>query len=138
MSEKSVGTLAAKVMANADNFHAAIDGAIKKAGNFGTNVGRMLTAPLAGVTGLASAPLKAVEGFAKPLQSALSSIPFIGGAFAAIPASAGAFMAWLEEGRHKIIEQGKLADKLGVSMKDAAVVQFVGGGSEDFEHAIDH
>jgi len=139
MAEKSVGTIAAKVVANVDDFHKGIDSALRKAENFGTHAGRALTAPFSGIAGAISAPLKALEGFGGPLQGALSGIPLIGAAFAAIPISASAFLDYLKEGREMIIEQERLAVRLGVSMKEAAAFHTLGGGrSDEFEKAIQH
>jgi hypothetical protein len=88
-----------------------------------------------------------IQGFAqsivdRPLGIAhgvLSSIPIIGGALAALPISGAGFMSWLKEGRDRILEMGKSADRLGISIKDMGALHiWAGAAAEGLEHNLGH
>jgi hypothetical protein len=91
------------------------------------------------VKGLEQAATK-LQGFANQAKSALSSIPFFGGAGGLLPgASVGGITSFLQGGMDSIVETAKASDRLGISMKQMVGIQEVAKArSEDLAHAIGH
>ena len=127
----AIGTLAIKLTANPTGLHSALDQAEKKVGQFAGNVSKLLLSPLTGLSKAASVPANAVKSFLAPIQSLLTSIPFIGGALAAVPLTGAGFTQWIKEGISEITAIGKEADKLGVNVKSLSALLAVAGSSGD-------
>jgi hypothetical protein len=81
----------------------------------------------------------AIDGVIGPVKNLLSSIPIIGGAFAALPTSLGGFTSMIEEtlGRMKDMIVG--AQKLGVSLDTLGGIQVIAGAkADDMQRAMFH
>src|SRR5216684_3316790 len=92
----NIGQLAIKLTANPTGLHSALDQAQRKVGQFSQNVSRLMTSPFTGMQKLASIPGNALTKFLEPIKSVLTSIPFVGGALAAIPITGVGFIEFLK------------------------------------------
>src|SRR5438309_1438237 len=68
---------------------------------------------------------------AEKLKSFASSVPMIGGAFAAIPTTGAGFLDFLKRGMEQVLDLKKMADRFGLSMRSAATFQLMAGGSAE-------
>lgn len=125
----SIGSLAVSISANSAAFEAGLDRAARKAEQFGQQISRTLTSPIRDVAKLASLPGDVISGALKPIQQIASSIPFIGGAFAAIPTTGAGFTAWLKSSLDEVVNIGKEAQRLGVSVEFFSSLGSLGEGA---------
>lgn len=135
----SIGSLAAMLTANDKGFNAGIDAASKKLGHFGKELGKLAASPFNLGGKLLGAPLAGVEGFLKPIQAALSSIPLIGGALGALPASGGEFISFVKQGADEVLQLDKAAKQVGTSTENmAGFMKIAGGDGEAMVTALAH
>ena len=135
----NIGTLAIKLTANPTGLHSALDQAEKKVGQFAGNVSKLLLSPLTGLAKAASVPANAVKSFLAPIQSLLTSIPFIGGALAAIPLTGVGFTEFLKAGADEILAVGREARKFGIDVSSmSALLLAAGDAGEAFVHGLGH
>jgi hypothetical protein len=139
MPQTTIGSLSAKLGLDYSVFSGGLDKSLKEATAFTRNVSRVLSSPLGIAGGVANAPAQLLGGFLGPVKDVLSSIPLIGGAFAAIPTSAGAFSAWIKEQSNQIIAIGKQAQRFGVDTETmGALMQMAGPNAEALTHGLAH
>jgi hypothetical protein len=102
------------MIADSTQFGTGLAAAEGKLRAFAASAGRNVAAPLSVI----SAPIKIAEDFLRPIQSAISAIPGIGAALAAVPVTAAGFVAFLKSGVEDIARMGREARRTGLSITD--------------------
>ncbi len=129
----TIGSLSVLLSCNATAFNSGLDSAAAKAAAWGKTVGTHLVAPFASIQKLASVPLSGIEAAVKPAADLLKSIPFIGGALAAVPTSGAGFISFLQSAMDRMIDTSKVAKSLGSTTEDFSGVLAAAGGASKLE-----
>lgn len=116
----NIGNLSVLVKANANDFSSTLEKAAKSIDRFGSTAARL--------SGAVAAPLEAI---AAKLKNILTSIPLVGGAFAALPDTGEGFVKWLREGMADIVDLTKAAQRLNVTTEALAGLQLAAGSSSE-------
>jgi hypothetical protein len=90
----NIGNLAIKLTADPTGLHSMLDQAEKKVGQFANSVSKLMTSPFRALQQVGGVAGGGIQGFLQPIQSLLTSIPFVGGALAAIPITGAGFTTW--------------------------------------------
>jgi hypothetical protein len=126
----NVANLAIKLTASSAGLDADLKKATDKFASFGKNISQNVFGSLGR---LAGAPGQILGGALSPLQS----LPFVGGSLGALgsifnPES-------MKESLGQIVEMGREANKLGLTIKELSGIMNVGGlESDSFAHAMGH
>lgn len=112
----TIASLAVQLSLNAESAMSGFDRVGKTVKNFGQTV---------------NSTLGGVQGMFKALVGALSSIPVIGGFFAAIPLTLKSFISTVKEGINEMLDMSKAAKRLGISVEALAAIQYAAGGSTE-------
>jgi hypothetical protein len=123
----SIGSLAVQFSVSTQQFDKGLSTVSGKL----SGLGKAISSPINSITGLLGAPMRAIQGFLGPIQGLLTSIPFIGTAFAGIPLTGAGFFSWLKSGMDKITDLTRQADRFGISTEDMAGLMKAAGGDSD-------
>lgn len=135
----NIANLAFKISANAEEFVGALDKAAAKAESWAKKITGVLTSPLTVLGKISAVPGNFLGGLAEGAKGLLTSIPFVGGAFAAIPTSAAGFVSWLKETGNEMRGISKQAQQLGIDTTTfSALYAKAGGDAEQFAHNLQH
>lgn len=124
-----IGSLVVNVSANASQFAEGMKSAASMASSFAAKLhpANLLKGVQGGLGSLA-AP---ITNFLNPIKSALTSIPFLGSAFAALPTSAGELVSFIKGGMSQIRDMDTQARKLGITTESLAGIMLLAGGNAD-------
>lgn len=131
----TIGKLSLVITGTATGLNSTIDASTRKLQAFA----RTAALPAAAANRALAGIDKAITSFTTPVSNLLQSIPFIGGALAAVPLSAGGFLSWIKQGVHEISEMKLAADRAGVSMRLFSTLSNLPGiSAEHIAHSMQH
>src|SRR5882672_5931337 len=98
-----------------------------------------MTSPFTGLQKLGAIPGNAISKFLEPIKSILTSIPFVGGALAALPITGVGFIEFLKSGAEEILNIGREAKKLGIDVTAmSGLLLGAGDAGEALSHGFFH
>lgn len=143
----NIGNLNLKLTADATDFQSALEKTAADAQAWANKVSKNIEAPflamrnnvwaaasiVSGPVGTIGAtltkPIALVTDFAQGAAEALKSIPFIGGALAAVPTSAAGFITFLDKAIDRMTEVAKTAKRLGTDTESLSGLAYAAGGT---------